>query len=93
MTALARASSNCKQQTRPLVRENAPHQQTHNCQTVRKSGHKPQMDLYIEYMHNYRQRRAQEIKAAQVGNSHAAYVREYRKRKQLEEDNCNNVPK
>jgi hypothetical protein len=26
-------------------------------------------------------------------NSHAAYMREYRKRKQLEGDNCNNVPK
>jgi hypothetical protein len=26
-------------------------------------------------------------------NSRAAYVREYRKRKRLEEDNCNNVPK
>jgi hypothetical protein len=28
-----------------------------------------------------------------TGNSYAAYMREYRKRKQLEEDNCNNVPK
>jgi hypothetical protein len=28
-----------------------------------------------------------------AGNSNAAYMREYRKRMQLEEDNCNNVPK
>jgi hypothetical protein len=28
-----------------------------------------------------------------IGNSCAAYMREYRKRKRLEEDNCNNVPK
>jgi hypothetical protein len=33
MTALARSSSNCKQQTCPLVREGAPHQQTRNCLT------------------------------------------------------------
>jgi hypothetical protein len=45
MTALARASSNCKQQTHPLVREGAPHQQTHNCLTVTKSGLGPQMGL------------------------------------------------
>jgi hypothetical protein len=36
MTALARASSNSKRQTRPLVRQNAPHQQTRNCQTIIK---------------------------------------------------------
>jgi hypothetical protein len=36
MTAMARASSNCKRQTRPLVRESAPHQQTRNCQTTIK---------------------------------------------------------
>jgi hypothetical protein len=36
MTALARTSSNCKQQTHPLVREGAPHQQTRNCLTVIK---------------------------------------------------------
>jgi hypothetical protein len=36
MTALARASRNCKQQTRPLVREGAPNQQTRNCQTIIK---------------------------------------------------------
>jgi hypothetical protein len=36
MTALARTSSNCKQQTRPLVREGAPDQQTRNCQTIIK---------------------------------------------------------
>jgi hypothetical protein len=36
MTALARASSNCKGQTRPLVRDSAPHQQTRNCLTVIK---------------------------------------------------------
>jgi hypothetical protein len=28
-----------------------------------------------------------------AGNSHGAYMREHRKRKPLEEDNCNNVPK
>jgi hypothetical protein len=33
MTALARANSNCKRQTCPLVRENVPHQQTRNCLT------------------------------------------------------------
>jgi hypothetical protein len=36
MTALARASSNCKRQTCPLVREGAPNQQTRNCQTIIK---------------------------------------------------------
>jgi hypothetical protein len=34
MTALAGPRSNCKRQTRPLVRESAPHQQTRNCLTV-----------------------------------------------------------
>jgi hypothetical protein len=28
-----------------------------------------------------------------AGNSRAAYMREYRKRTRLEQDNCNNVPK
>jgi hypothetical protein len=36
MTALARTSSNCKRQTRPLVRESAPQQQTCNYLTVIK---------------------------------------------------------
>jgi hypothetical protein len=36
MTALARTSSNCKRQTRSLVRESAPHQQTSNCLRVIK---------------------------------------------------------
>jgi hypothetical protein len=36
MTALARTSSSCKWQTHPLVREEAPHQQTRNCLTVIK---------------------------------------------------------
>jgi hypothetical protein len=36
MTALVRASSICKRQTHPLVRESAPHQQTRNCLTVIK---------------------------------------------------------
>jgi hypothetical protein len=31
-----RTSSNCKRQTRPLVREGAPNQQTRNCQTIIK---------------------------------------------------------
>jgi hypothetical protein len=35
-TVLARASSNCKRQTRPLVREGAPNQQTRNCHTSNK---------------------------------------------------------
>jgi hypothetical protein len=34
MTALARASCNCKGQTRPLIREGTPNQQTRNCQTI-----------------------------------------------------------
>jgi hypothetical protein len=38
MTALARTSSNCLNQTRPLVREGVPHQQTEQ-----KSGLRPQM--------------------------------------------------
>jgi hypothetical protein len=36
MTTLARASSNCKRQTLPLIRESAPHQQACNCLTVIK---------------------------------------------------------
>jgi hypothetical protein len=36
MTELAWASSNCKRQTRPLVRETAPHQQTRNSLTLIK---------------------------------------------------------
>jgi hypothetical protein len=36
MTALAKTCSNCKRQTRPLLREGAPHQQTRNCLTVTK---------------------------------------------------------
>jgi hypothetical protein len=36
MAVLARASSNCKRQTLSLVRESAPHQQTHKCLTVIK---------------------------------------------------------
>jgi hypothetical protein len=36
MTALARTSSNCKRQTRSLVRESAPHQQIRNYLTVTK---------------------------------------------------------
>jgi hypothetical protein len=36
MTALARTRSNCKRQTRPLVREGASHQQTRNCVVVIK---------------------------------------------------------
>jgi hypothetical protein len=35
--ALARTSSNCKQQTRSLVKESDPHQQTRNCLTVIKA--------------------------------------------------------
>jgi hypothetical protein len=49
MTALARARSNCKRQTRPLVREGAPYQQTRNCPTAeKKSGRKPQMDALYQ---------------------------------------------
>jgi hypothetical protein len=36
VTALARASSNCKWQTHPLDRESAPHQHTRNCLTAIK---------------------------------------------------------
>jgi hypothetical protein len=36
MAVLAKASSNCKQQTHPLVRESAPHQQVCSCLTVIK---------------------------------------------------------
>jgi hypothetical protein len=36
ITALARASCNCEQQIRPLVREGAPNKKTRNCQTVIK---------------------------------------------------------
>jgi hypothetical protein len=46
MTALARTTSNCKRQTRSIVRESAPHQQTRNCLTVRKSGREPQMGTW-----------------------------------------------
>jgi hypothetical protein len=35
-TALARASSNCKRQTRPLAREDVLHQQTRNRLAVTK---------------------------------------------------------
>jgi hypothetical protein len=41
LTALASTSRKCKMQTRPLVREGTPHQQTHKCLTVIKSGHGP----------------------------------------------------
>jgi hypothetical protein len=37
MTALARATSNCKRQTSPLVRESATGQQTRNCLAVIKN--------------------------------------------------------
>jgi hypothetical protein len=36
MTALAKASRNCKRQTRPLVRDGNQDQQTRNCQTIIK---------------------------------------------------------
>jgi hypothetical protein len=36
MTVLARTSSNSKRQTRPLIRESAPNQQTRNCLTLIK---------------------------------------------------------
>jgi hypothetical protein len=36
ITALVRARSNCKRQTRPLVRESVSHQQTSNCLTIIK---------------------------------------------------------
>jgi hypothetical protein len=36
MTALARTSSNCKRQTRPLVTDGAPNHQTRNYQTIVK---------------------------------------------------------
>jgi hypothetical protein len=46
-TTLARASSICKRQTRPLVREGAPQKQDRNCQRV-VSGHEPQMGLDVK---------------------------------------------
>jgi hypothetical protein len=43
-TALARPSSNSKLQTRPFVREDAPHQDTRNLSDKKqKSGHELQM--------------------------------------------------
>jgi hypothetical protein len=42
---------------------------------------------------DYRKRKAQENKTPQAGNSHAAYMREYRQRTRLEKDICNYVPK
>jgi hypothetical protein len=43
MTALSRTSRNLKGESRSLVREDDPHQQTRNCPTVLKFGRKPQM--------------------------------------------------
>jgi hypothetical protein len=37
MTELARTSSSCKRQTRPLVREGASHEQTRSCLTVKRN--------------------------------------------------------
>jgi hypothetical protein len=37
MTALARTSSNRQRQTRPLIKESSPHQQTHKSLTVLKT--------------------------------------------------------
>jgi hypothetical protein len=47
MTALARVRSNCKRQIRPVVRENAPRQQTRNCLTVKKTGREPPDGCFI----------------------------------------------
>jgi L-rhamnose mutarotase len=49
-------------------------------------------NLYVEYTRNYRKSKAQVIKT-QAGSSRAACMREYRKRKRLEEGSCNNVHK
>jgi hypothetical protein len=47
LAALARTRRNCKLQTHPLFREGTPHQQTHNCLTIKKkSGHGPQMGAW-----------------------------------------------
>jgi hypothetical protein len=46
MTALARPRRNCKRQTRPLVRQSAPHQQTRK--RLKKSGLKPQMGALFQ---------------------------------------------
>jgi hypothetical protein len=45
LTALARPRNDCtsKLQNYPLLREDAQHQETHNCQTEEKFGHKFQM--------------------------------------------------
>jgi hypothetical protein len=37
MTTLTRTSSSCKRQNRPLLREDAPHEQTYNCLRVRSN--------------------------------------------------------
>jgi hypothetical protein len=46
MTALARASSNCKRQTRSLVRESAPHRQACNCLSNKDLVLSPRLLLY-----------------------------------------------
>jgi hypothetical protein len=54
-----------------------------NCNNVPK-----QTKLSAEQQREYR-----ENKTPQAGNSHAAYMREYRTRLWLKEENFNNVPK
>jgi hypothetical protein len=48
MIALARTKSNYKRQTRPLVRDSAPYQQTRNCLDVTNSGRKPLMGALFQ---------------------------------------------
>jgi hypothetical protein len=49
ITALARTRSICKRQTRPLVRERAPYQQTHNCLPAWQSALQPWVSLCLLY--------------------------------------------
>jgi hypothetical protein len=59
------------------------------CAERQRAYRETRKNLYVEYVRNYRKCKAQENKTPQAGNSRAAYVREYRKRLWLEEDNCN----
>jgi hypothetical protein len=59
-----------------------------NCNNVPK-----RTKLHAERQRGYRKLKVQENKTPQAGSSRAAYMREYRKRMQVEKDICDNVPK
>jgi hypothetical protein len=59
-----------------------------NCNNVPK-----RTKLNGERQCDHRKRKTQENKTPQAGNSHAACMREYRKRMRVEKDICNNVTK